>query len=99
MTFWILLLGLNLLFWVLRSKYYGATFPVHQSLEQFFFFGVIAFALTFFEVLFYDFKSGNLTSGNDPQYVRLRFAALILASASGIMYFCSLYFMARGRGK
>jgi hypothetical protein len=91
MYFWIILIGLNLAYWIARELPSKSSKVEYAGIEQLFFFSVVFFVLSFFGVPVLDFKSGDIIEVSDPNYSKLRFGAFFLLCVVTPIHFFLIY--------
>jgi hypothetical protein len=100
MLFWIILIGLNLAYWVARELQHSRSARIeYAGIEQLFFFSVVFFVLSFFGVPIMNFKSDEIITVSDPQYSKVRFGALVLLCIAAFIHFFLIYLQNRKRRK
>lgn len=91
MLFWIIIIGLNLAYWIVREAQILKSETSYTGLEQLFFFSIIFLVLTFLGIPFLDFKSGDTIVASDPSYFKLRLGALLLFGVTVPIHFTLVY--------
>ena len=98
MLFWMILIGLNLAYWIARELPSKSSKIEYAGIEQLFFFSIVFFILSFLGVPFLNIKTNEVITAADPQYFKLRFGALFLLCVVTPIHFFLIYLQNRKNG-